>query len=233
MPTNTPTPTRRPDNIALIFQELLTAIERLRSNRQPVADAEAFRQQIREALKTSIQSARDRGGYSPDDIRMATLAVVGFLDETILTLQNPTFANWPGRPLQEELFGTHLAGEIFFENLRQLLGRENTAELADLLEVHYLCLLLGFRGRYSIGDRGEIRSILNETGDRIHRIRGSAVVLSPDWAPAEQAVAVRKDPWSRRLLFGAAACLLLTILLFVLYKMLLTSGTSAIQNMAI
>jgi type VI secretion system protein ImpK len=233
MTPNIPVAPSRPENIALIFQELLTAIERLRSNRQPVADAEAFRQQIREALKTAVQTARDRGGYSPEDIRMATLAVVGFLDETILTLQSPVFGNWPRRPLQEELFGTHLAGEIFFENLRQLLGRENTLELGDLLEVHYLCLLLGFRGRYSLGDRGEIRSVLNETGDRIRRIRGSGVVLSPDWAPAEQAVQVKKDPWSRRLLFGAAACMLLTILLFVLYKMLLTSGTSAIQNMAI
>jgi type VI secretion system protein ImpK len=233
MTPDTPTAPRRPDNIALIFQELLTAIVRLRANRQPVADAEAFRQQIREALKTAVQNARDRGGYSPDDIRMATLAVVGFLDETILTLQSPTFANWPRRPLQEELFGTHLAGEIFFENLRQLLGRENTGELADLLEVHYLCLLLGYRGRYSLGDRGEIRSILNETGDRIRKIRGSTVTLSPDWAPAAQAVQVRKDPWSRRLLFSAAACLLLTVLLFVLYKMLLASGTSAIEKMAI
>src|SRR5271169_2073883 len=100
---------RRAENIALIFQELLTAIVRLRSNRQPVTDAEAFRQKIREALKTSVQAARDRGGYAPEDIRMATLAVVGFLDETILTLQSPTFAHWPRRPLQEELFGNHLA----------------------------------------------------------------------------------------------------------------------------
>jgi type VI secretion system protein ImpK len=233
MTTNTPVAPRRAENIALIFQELLTAIVRLRSNRQPVADAEAFRQQIREALKTSVQTARDRGGYAPDDIRMATLAVVGFLDETILTLQNPVFANWPRRPLQEELFGNHLAGETFFENLRQLLGRENTSELADLLEVHYLCLLLGYRGRYSLGDRGEIRSILNETGDRIRRIRGAEVTLSPDWAPTAQAVQVRKDPWSRRLLWAAIGCFLLTALLFILYKVLLTSGTSSIQSMAL
>lgn len=232
MTPNTPPAPRRPENIALIFQELLTAIVRLRSNRQPVNDAEAFRQQIREALRTAVQTARDRGGYAPDDIRMATLAVVGFLDETVLTLQNPVFANWPRRPLQEELFGNHLAGETFFENLRQLLGRENTPELADLLEVHQLCLLLGYRGRYSLGDRGEVRSILNETGDRIRRIRGSAVTLSPDWAPAQQTVQVRKDPWSRRLMFGAAACLLLTALLFVLFKVLLTSGASAIEKMA-
>ena len=70
----------RPENLALIFQELFTAIERLRSNRQAVTDAESFRHHIREAVKTAAQEARNRASYSTDDIRMATLAVVGFLD---------------------------------------------------------------------------------------------------------------------------------------------------------
>ena len=69
---------------------------------------------------------------------MATLAVVGFLDESILNTRNPLFADWPRKPLQEELFGIHMAGEVFFQNVEQLLGRNDSADLADLLEVHYL-----------------------------------------------------------------------------------------------
>ena len=48
--------------------------------------------------------------------------MVAFLDESILNLRNPVFADWPRKPLQEELFGHHMAGEIFFQNLQPLAG---------------------------------------------------------------------------------------------------------------
>ena len=221
--------TRRGDNLALIFQELFTAIVRLRSNRQAVSDAESFRHHIREAVKTAAQEARNRG-YSTDDIRMGTLAVVGFLDETILNLQHPLFANWPRKPLQEELFGTHMAGEVFFQNLQELLGRNNSEDLADVLEVHYLCLLLGYRGRYSLGDRGELQSISSATAEKIRRIRGPQGPLSPEWAPPAESVQAPVDPWSRRFLIGAISCFALMVLLFVVYKLVLGSGASGLET---
>ncbi len=103
---------------------------------------------------------------------MATLALVGFLDESVLNTHDPLFADWPRKPLQEELFGIHMAGELFFRNLEQLSARPDSADLADLLEVHYLCLLLGYGGRYSVGGRSELQAIIHATGDRIRRIRG-------------------------------------------------------------
>jgi len=42
---------RRVENLAFVFQELLTVGERLRSNRQQVADAPSFRAQIWGAVK--------------------------------------------------------------------------------------------------------------------------------------------------------------------------------------
>src|ERR1035438_5779003 len=121
----------RTENLALIFQEVLTAIVRLRSNRQELSDAESFRFYMREAIKTAIQEARNQAGYNADDIKMATPALVGFLDESILNTRNPMFADWPRKPLQEELFGIHMAGEVFFQNLDKLLARQDSAELAD------------------------------------------------------------------------------------------------------
>ena len=52
--------TRRPDNLPLIFQEVFTAIERLRSNRQGVSDSQSFRHHTREALKTAASQALAR-----------------------------------------------------------------------------------------------------------------------------------------------------------------------------
>src|SRR3954447_14623588 len=178
--TAPPTPARTA-NLALIFQEVLTATVRLRSNRQAVSDSESFRHHIREALRQAAQEARNVAAYSTEDIKMATFAVVGFLDESVLSAQNPLFASWPRKTLQEELFGTHMAGETFFQNLQALLARGDSQDLADLLEVHYLCLLLGYRGRYSVGGTGELQGAMQATADKITRIRGPLMGLSPSW----------------------------------------------------
>src|SRR5580658_2400834 len=166
-------PVRRPESLALLFQEVLTAIERLRGSRQGVTDAEAFRHHTREALK----------------------AAAAFLDESILNSQNPIFGDWLRKPLQEELFGTHIAGETFFQNLQQLLGRSDAPDLADILEVHHLCMLLGFCGRYSAGNRGELGQVINATAEKIHRIRGQFGALSANWAPPPEAARMTSDPW--------------------------------------
>ncbi len=218
------TPTvRRPENLALIFQEVLTAIERLRGSRQGVSDAEAFRHHTREALKNAANAGL-AAGYNSDDVRFATFAAVAFLDESILNSQNPIFGDWLRKPLQEELFGTHIAGETFFQNLQQLLGRNDSPDLADVLEVHHLCMLLGFCGRYSAGNRGELGQIVNITAEKIRRIRGPLGALSPNWAPPQEATRLTADPWVKKLGIIAAVCAGLTILLFVVYKIVLGNG---------
>jgi type VI secretion system protein ImpK len=224
---------RRTDNLALAFQETLTAIVRLRSNRQAVSDSNSFRIHMREALKSADQEARKRG-YSGDLIQLATFAVVAFLDESILNSRNPLFADWPRKPLQEELFGTHMAGEVFFQNLQKLLGQTDSIELADLLEVYYLCVLLGFGGRYSMGNKGDLRAIMAAVGEKIRRIRGYSPELSPAWRlPQEAARRMTGDPWQRKLVFIALGCLGLALVLFVIFQFSLSSGVSALRAMAV
>jgi type VI secretion system protein ImpK len=221
---------RRSENLALIFQEVLTAIERLRAKSQGVADPQAFRLHTREALKTAANRAIG-AGYATEDVKFATFVAVAFLDESVLNSRNPVFGEWLRRPLQEELFGTHIAGEVVFQNLQQILGRTDSADLADLLEVHHLCLLLGFCGRYSAGNRGELAQVVQIIGDRIRRIRGPRGPLSPAWTlPNEPARAPRRDPWVKRLAILAAVAAVLMILLFVGYKMGLNSGLTEIQG---
>ena len=166
--------TRRAENLAFVFQELLTVGERLRSNRQQVADAASFRAQIWTAVRQAEDDARRRG-YATDDIELAVFAAVAFLDESILNLRLPVFADWPRQPLQEERYGHHVAGEIFFQNLQKLVTRTDSQELADLLEMYQLALLLGFAGRYSMGGRGELRGVAMQTGElAIDAERGAA-----------------------------------------------------------
>src|SRR5271157_43351 len=208
---------RRPENLALHFQEVLTAIERLRGNRQGVSDANAFRHHAREALRTAAGQAL-AAGYTAEDVKHATYATVAFLDESVLNSHNPVFADWARKPLQEEMFGTQIAGEVFFQHLQQLLGRNDSADLADVLEVYYLCLLLGFGGRYSAGNRGELAQVMNLTAEKIRRIRGQFGPLSPAWMLPQERVAIRSDPLAPKLGFLALGCAVLMLLLFVGYK---------------
>lgn len=223
---------RRMENLAFVFQELLTVGERLRSYRQQVSDAYSFRAQLWAGVKQADEEGRRRG-YSADDIELAIFAVVAFLDESILNLRSPIFADWPRQPMQEERYGHHIAGEIFFQNLQKLLGRTDSHELADLLEVYYLCLLLGFAGRYSLGGRGDLRAIIMQTADKIQRIRQTGGELTPFWRlPQEAAPKTGMDPWVRSLMIGAAACVVLTIVLFALYTMSLNSGINSLRQIA-
>ena len=221
---------RRGWNLALGFQEVFTAVVRLRYQRQAVSDAETFRAQMRQALRVAEQEARSRGS-SAEDVKQVIFAVVAFLDESVLTSRNPVFVNWPRLPLQAELFGHQLAGEIFFQELQKSLNRSDSQETADLLEVYYLCMLLGFKGRYAAG--GDLRSIMAATQEKIRRIRGPIGALSPRGAiPSDTVRMVQTDRVSR--ILGRAALITagVVVVLFILYKLVLMSGASSLSALA-
>jgi len=218
----------RSENLAFAFQEAFTAAVRLRSGRQSVADASAFRAQIREALRRADQEARAHG-YAAESVKLAVFAVVAFLDETILNLQNQVFAEWVRKPLQEELFGVHVAGEMFFENLNKLLTQNDSSEVSDVLEVYLLCVQLGYRGRYGVRAGGDLRAITEAVREKLRRVRGDFKYLAPAWAPPVEPPSLRRDVWTRRLVLFAAGCLLLTIMLFAGFKLALSSSASALE----
>jgi type VI secretion system protein ImpK len=221
-----------PENLALHLQELFTAVVRLRARRQEVNNADVFRSQVLRSIKTAEDAARARG-YTDEDVKLAIFAVVAFLDESLLNLRLPVFNDWVRRPLQEEMFGRHVAGEVFFDHLQELLERRDSEETADVLEVYYLCLLLGYLGRYSISSKGDLRILMEKTNDKIHRIRKSSGDLSPGWAlPADTTGQLRTDPWLRRLLVIGAACAVLALTLFSIYKISLGSEVRSLEQIA-
>jgi type VI secretion system protein ImpK len=215
----------------MALQEVLTATVRVRARRQQVTDAESFRAQIREALRAVEQNSRQRG-YSADEVRLAVFAAVAFLDETILRSGNPVFSRWSAKPLQEEMFGGNVAGETFFQNLENLLRANDSPNIADLLEVYDLCLLLGYQGRYTVGGRGELDSMKRAIAAKIERIRG-AEPLAPRWKPDTGSIpGASGDPMVRTLLWVACGCAVVALVLFVVFKITLSSGVSTVQTLA-
>lgn len=207
------------NNLPLVFQEAIVVILRTRYGSQQARDTEGFRASIRELISQSVKRCREMG-YSDEILKMALYAIVGFLDESILSSRDAVFADWAKRPLQEEMFGGHIAGEVFFRNVTDLLNRPASAEVADVLELHAHCLLLGYRGKFAIGDASEVYMILRRIRDKVASIRGADSLFSPIEAPAAILVS-RKDQWVRRLSIALAVAGILSVALYLGYTLLL------------
>ena len=213
------------NNLARAFQEVFTVILRTRFFVQRVENAESFRATLRKMISSAVKDASAMG-YSDEASKMAIYAMIGFLDESVLNSKDPTFADWARRPLQEEMFGGHVAGELFFRNVAELLNRPESAEVADVLELHAICLLLGYRGRFAFGDASEIHTILSRIREKISRIRGAYALFRPPETPAAPP-APKRDPWVRRLAITTVALIILTLLAYIGYELILSRGMPA------
>lgn len=224
-PETSPTPYL--DRMAVLMQELLTAVVRIRAGREQVPNLDGFRAHVLEALGAAREQSR-RKGYSEEQTRYAVFALVAFLDEAVLSSANPVLAGWRGRPLQEELFKGHVAGETFFQYVRDLLTGDNSQRTADLLEVYQLCLLLGYRGRYGAGREGDLHAIQDRIGEKIVRIRGAAPPLAPAALPSHDAIPMAQDRWGTVMLWSAAGVAVLAVILLLVYSSALSSGLGAL-----
>ncbi len=220
------------ETLAVIFQEPLTAVVRVWANPQMTQDPYGLRESMKSALKASIDDAR-RKSFSEEETKLAMFAIVAFLDETILTQNQPAFADWRRKPLQEELFGVHIAGEIFFQNLENIIRQPDSHPNADLLELYALCISLGFQGRYSAGGRAELKRIVDGCMDKVRRIRGAMPPLSPSGElPANDAVVSTVDPWLQRMMYIGGGLCVLAIVAFVVFKLMLGSGADELRSIA-
>jgi type VI secretion system protein ImpK len=232
------TPTRT-HSLASCYENAFTIILRLTSlQQQSAANSQDFRTSIRAALKAAMEQAKVMG-YSSEVNQLAFFAMVSFLDESVLKMQNPAFSDWAQRPLQEEMFGHNRAGEIFFDHLHTVLVRQDSPETADCLEVYCLCMLLGFKGKFALSSSiaslsaqpsacrtsGEIQGLVRQARDKIDRIRGHMAFLPNIAVPQVKQTAV-VDRWSRGLGIAAIALFLLAILMYGGFWIALNSGMS-------
>jgi type VI secretion system protein ImpK len=206
MPTNPGSPAAgRRENLALLYQGLLTGIVRIHSGRQALVNADVFRRRTKEALAEVTREAMKRN-YAAEHTMETDFALVGFLDEVILTSKDPARDAWAQKPLQEELFNISTAGELFFARIERLLQRSDTPELADMLEVYYLCILLGFEGQYATTNKAELHILAGKLRQRIERIRGADPRFSPAGIlPSDPVAVAAPDALAAKLKLAAMA----------------------------
>ena len=221
----------RRGQLALRLQEAFTAAVRLRAGHEVAADATAFRGHVKQLIAQADRDARQLG-YAGADVGLGVYAFIVSLDEAVLSSNLPAFAEWPRMPLQEEVFGEHMGGRTFFENLRALLARENSDDVADVLEVYLLCLILGLRGQYSAGGSGEIQALIASAEEKVERIRGSGKDLTPTWTlPASERAEQAPDRWLPRLRWSAVGTWGAAVLLFLLFALSLRAGISRLAGL--
>ncbi len=78
-----------------------------------------------------------------EDFDLARFAVFTWIDEAIIDSGWHNKGDWQSEQLQRIFYHTTDAGEIFFDKLNKLEPQQN-----QVREVYYLCLALGFAGRY-------------------------------------------------------------------------------------
>lgn len=83
-----------------------------------------------------------------EKISSALYALTAFIDELVLLSEWAGKKQWMSQTLQWQLFQEHLAGEGFFKRLN-ILRQSGEAE-ADVLQLYYVCLQLGFQGKYRL-----------------------------------------------------------------------------------
>jgi len=106
---------------------------------------------------------------SQQSIDEARYALIALMDETVLSVPGACKDYWISRPMQLDYFGDNLAGEEFFNKLQNLLLQ--TESKKDVLEAYYLCLSLGFEGKYKLFNAEGRWAIMDDLGKKLRRTR--------------------------------------------------------------
>jgi type VI secretion system protein ImpK len=219
------------DRLALLYEGIFTVIVRVQTGRQQLQDVDAFRGRMKEALR-EIGDLAARRRYEQEDVQEANFAIVAFLDEVVMTSQSDANTQWARKSLQEELFEQRSAGEAFFKRLETLRAGRDSQQLAEVLEVYYLCLLLGYEGKYAGGSKAELQLLMSNLRDRLERLSATSPEFSPDANFPDTAIPTPPAPESigRQLLLYSAIALIFAVVCFTAFWLDLHSKTTDIER---
>jgi type VI secretion system protein ImpK len=160
---------------------LLALVEQLRSTTSH-ADPAALRDQLLDRVK-EFEAVAKANGVPTHQVSAARYVLCSFLDEVIAATPWGSEPPWPQRNLLQEFHDERSGGDKAFKLLERL--GEDVRANHDLLELFYVCLSLGFEGRYRgvRGGREQLDGIAERVLDQVHPARGSpaARTLSPHW----------------------------------------------------
>jgi type VI secretion system protein ImpK len=162
----------RIDELTAECFNFLIQLRRTDPNAQPPPES------VQQRMRSLIENMQRRGldmNFSREDILEISYAIVALADEVAVYYGSPQLRQfWLSRPLQLSLFQTNVAGDQFYDRLEAL---RQTPQRIDVVRVYYMCLVLGFQGKYRVqGGEGPLQALI----DKLASDLGKANLFGPE-----------------------------------------------------
>ena len=209
---------------------LLAAVPRIRSTVSH-PDPAGLRESMLRQMATFDEAAR-RAGVANDAITVGRYALCTLVDESVLQTPWGGTANWAQGSLLVSLFRENWGGEKFFQLLNKMA--EDPGKNIDLLELFYVCIALGFEGRFRVVDNGkaQLEQVREKLYEIIRRTRGEVErELAPRWRGEVTAI----KPINSWLSLWVTAAVVSAVLIgaYLWFSFNLNSGSDALAFSAI
>ncbi|TDF82460.1 type IVB secretion system protein IcmH/DotU [Pseudomonas sp. H9] len=121
-------------------------------------------------------------GAESSHVNTARYLLCTVVDEAVVTAAEGNESHWPQMSLLSRFHSETFGGEKFFQLLSKLT--KDPVKHLPMLELMYLCMALGFEGKYRIMPHGnrELEGIRDSLYRQIRQLRGDVPrELSPHW----------------------------------------------------
>jgi type VI secretion system protein ImpK len=200
---------------------LLALIAQLRDSASHPDPSSLF-QHVSQEVQQFEATARAKG--EPADVILgARYVLCTSIDETVLNTPWGSQSVWATQTLLGTFHNETWGGEKFFQLLDRLI--QEPARNIHLLELMYLCLALGFEGKFRVQDRG--RAMLGSLQDNLYQtIRLHRGEIERELSPRWQGVQDRRSKLARYVPLWVVAAVSAGLLLLI-YSVFLISINSA------
>ncbi|WXL25711.1 type IVB secretion system protein IcmH/DotU [Ectopseudomonas mendocina] len=160
--------------------ELLSEVVRLKHSLES-EDMDALNQRLSRSMKLFEHRALHEGAES-SQVMAARYVLCTVVDEAVVTTTWGNESEWSQMSLLSSFHNETFGGEKFFQLLERL--SRNPVKHLPMLELMYLCLSLGFEGKYRVLPRGmlELEAVRDSLYRQIRQMRGDVPrEVSPNW----------------------------------------------------
>jgi type VI secretion system protein ImpK len=192
------------------------------------ADIATLRRQSLEQVREFEERAR-AAGAAPETVIAARYVLCAAIDEAVLSTPWGNQSEWGEQTLLVTLHRETWGGEKFFDMLKKISG--DPGRHIELMELQYVCLALGFAGKYQVAERGHVRlaEVQSELFRQIRTFRG---VPAPDLSIHWRGMQDRRNPVIRYVPWWVIGAFTLVVLAgtFIFFHLRLTALSAPIDD---
>ena len=192
-------------NIVECYMPVFKLISSIKVFPEGYGDYDSTRRHIIDTVEDVVRNS-EKISLSDSELDAAFYSIVVMLDEVILCSELPYRKEWRDNLLQIKYFGHSTGGVEFFNILNKVIESGSQAGWVFLL-----CLLLGFRGKYSVSNNDEVNDYISrlkkQYGLNLHTEEKNKITLKKK----------NKSSWLNFYLSLAGIIIIYFVLLFVIY----------------